>query len=136
MSQSELARRLGISSQAVNQWFKPGGTAPRGKRLSAVARAIGVELSELLGESSARQRPETLSPDQARAAWIGLYDSLSPSDRDALMRAAQGLLREKQPARPRDKEPDIPRPFRGGSAAKSANRQECDKVIQMPRVTV
>jgi transcriptional regulator with XRE-family HTH domain len=51
ITQSELARRLGIKPQAVNQWLQPGGTAPRGGRLHEVATALGVPLSELLAES-------------------------------------------------------------------------------------
>lgn len=48
VSQSELARRLGVESQAVNQWIK-GKTTPRGDRLNGVAAALGVSVLELLG---------------------------------------------------------------------------------------
>lgn len=50
VNQSELGRRLGIKSQAVNQWLQPGGTAPRGTRLREVAAALDVSLSALLAE--------------------------------------------------------------------------------------
>ncbi len=57
VSQSELARRLGIRSQAVNQWLKAGGTAPRGARLLQVAAALNVGLVELLGKSEGTPLP-------------------------------------------------------------------------------
>lgn len=47
ISQVDLADVLGISSQAVNQWFNtPGG--PKSARLPAIAKALGVPLSELM----------------------------------------------------------------------------------------
>jgi len=49
VNQSELARRLNIKSQAVNQWFRDGGTAPQGRRVGEIAAALGVTLGELLG---------------------------------------------------------------------------------------
>jgi transcriptional regulator with XRE-family HTH domain len=66
VSQSELARRLGIRSQAVNQWLKPGGTAPRGARLHEIATALGVGLSELLAETPGKP------PDGAPGSGYGL----------------------------------------------------------------
>lgn len=61
VSQSELARRLGIRSQAVNQWLKEGGTAPRGARLQQVAAALNVGLSELLTGPSGTPQSATLT---------------------------------------------------------------------------
>lgn len=45
-NQSELARAVGVSPQAVQQW-SAGETAPRGKRLSQVAEFLGVAPAEL-----------------------------------------------------------------------------------------
>ena len=46
VDQSELARRLGVSPQAVNQWAS-GVTAPRGKRFAKVAEALEVDPADL-----------------------------------------------------------------------------------------
>lgn len=51
VDQSELARRLGISSQAVNQWVN-GGTLPRPKRWSIIAKALTCDVNELTGGGS------------------------------------------------------------------------------------
>jgi transcriptional regulator with XRE-family HTH domain len=92
VSQSELARRLGIRSQAVNQWLQPEGTAPRGARLREVAAAVGVELSELLAEPLTP--PVALSRDQARAELLATYDTLDERDRNVLLRIAQSMRRD------------------------------------------
>lgn len=47
VDQSELARRLDITSQAVNQWLKQK-TTPKGARLGQIAKALGVEVHELM----------------------------------------------------------------------------------------
>ncbi len=47
MSQSDLARLLGVSPQTVQQWSK-GKTSPRGGRLDDVAKALGVSTSVLM----------------------------------------------------------------------------------------
>jgi transcriptional regulator with XRE-family HTH domain len=39
INQSELSRRLGVTPQSVQQWIK-GSTAPRGKRLDALEKAL------------------------------------------------------------------------------------------------
>ncbi len=48
ITQSDLARELDVTSQAVNQWYT-GATTPRGRRLSQIAKALGVSEGELLG---------------------------------------------------------------------------------------
>ncbi len=46
--QSQVARRLGIEPQSVQQWIR-GQTAPRGYRIQALAALLDVEPSLLLG---------------------------------------------------------------------------------------
>ncbi len=46
MNQSELARALGVSPQAVQKWESGGG--PKGSRLSEIAAALGVAIEYLL----------------------------------------------------------------------------------------
>ncbi len=48
LDQSQIARRLGIEPQSVQQWIR-GQTAPRGYRIQALAALLDVEPSQLLG---------------------------------------------------------------------------------------
>jgi transcriptional regulator with XRE-family HTH domain len=94
ISQSELARLLGIKSQAVNQWLKPGGTTPRGTRLHDIAKALGVALQELLGISPA--------PANKQSRLLVAFDTMDEERREALLTIAELLARlphmEEQPA--------------------------------------
>ena len=85
ISQSELARLLGIKSQAVNQWLKPAGTMPRGTRLHDIAKALGVELQELLGIS--------VAPVNNRAKLLAAFDTMDEECREALLNTAELLAR-------------------------------------------
>lgn len=88
VDQSELARRLGITSQAVNQWLA-GETAPKGKRLARVADELGVSLDWLLaGRDGFAEAPEPLAP-------AGLTDDLMA---DLAARLEQMLKEEAMPA--------------------------------------
>lgn len=49
-NKSRLARQLGITSQAVGQWGKPGGTMPTGEKLEWIASKLGVSVAELMSE--------------------------------------------------------------------------------------
>lgn len=51
VDQSELARRLKISSQAVNQWVKRG-THPTHARAQMLADVLGVSMDDLFADSS------------------------------------------------------------------------------------
>jgi transcriptional regulator with XRE-family HTH domain len=85
VSQSELARLLGIKSQAVNQWLKPAGTTPRGTRLHDIAKALDVELQELLAISSASANK--------RARLLVAFDIMDEERREALLTTAELLAR-------------------------------------------
>lgn len=50
LNQSELARILGVTPQAVQKW--EAGGAPRGDRLLKIAVALGVSVADLLGPQS------------------------------------------------------------------------------------
>lgn len=47
VNQTELAKVLGVTPQAVQQWVK-GGTAPKGKRLMAIASALNTDVNWLV----------------------------------------------------------------------------------------
>jgi transcriptional regulator with XRE-family HTH domain len=97
VSQSELARRLGIRSQAVNQWFRPGGTAPRGRRLFEVAAALGIELSALLSEPTPPTSEKPMHADADRSRLLASYDAMGETAKQALLRIADELA---SPTRP------------------------------------
>lgn len=51
LSQSELAKICGVDETAVSHW-ENGASAPKGSRLPAVAKALGVTIDELYREAS------------------------------------------------------------------------------------
>lgn len=74
-TQAELARRIGVSRQAVSLWFRTGGTVRvRGEHLIRVSRALSVSVEDLvqplpaLGEEAEAERIALL--------WDGLYPDL------------------------------------------------------------
>lgn len=54
MNQSDLARSVGVTPQAVQKW-ESGGSKPRFNRLRDVAAAIGIELRELIAGTAYEQ---------------------------------------------------------------------------------
>jgi transcriptional regulator with XRE-family HTH domain len=116
ISQSELARLLGIKSQAVNQWLKPAGTTPRGTRLHDIAEALGVELQELLGMSPA--------PANKRARLLVAFDTMDEERRAALLTVAELFARlphleDQQAASTRPKGTPTPAPYGPGRKRRS-----------------
>ena len=71
-SRSELARRVGVSRQAVSLWFQGGGTARlRGDHLLGVGKALGVPVEDLA-------RPLPVTDDGGTTDATLLWDSLYP----------------------------------------------------------
>lgn len=62
MSQSDLARALGIRPQAVNNW-ESGATQPRPQKYPDLCRVLGVTRSYLLGEQNLELTNITPGPD-------------------------------------------------------------------------
>jgi len=83
MSQRELARRLGISAQAINSWLNTGITPAR-ENVERVEDELAVEprgwLLELAGYS-ANAPQSTVSPEVAIRGDPGLH----PEDKRALL---------------------------------------------------
>jgi SOS-response transcriptional repressor LexA len=71
LSQEELANRVGVSRQAVQQWEKAGGTGPNRKIRLRVAEVLGLPASAIDPMASASVTPVEDSDD--RGATVPLY---------------------------------------------------------------
>lgn len=71
LSQERFAAAIGVTRSAVQQWERPGGTAPRRAVQPLVAEALGVSLSELMSA--------TLRVDSTRASDLPKVPTLSPA---------------------------------------------------------
>jgi transcriptional regulator with XRE-family HTH domain len=70
MTKTELAKRLGVSRAAIDQWEREtvakGGarpTSPKLKRLEAVARALGTSVADLVNSSAPLRNIRPLSAE-------------------------------------------------------------------------
>ncbi|RYF67529.1 MAG: XRE family transcriptional regulator, partial [Comamonadaceae bacterium] len=52
MSEQQFADAVGVSRGAVQQWEKPGGTAPKRSNQPRVAEMLGMSIAELLSGGS------------------------------------------------------------------------------------
>jgi transcriptional regulator with XRE-family HTH domain len=73
-SQNELARRVGVSRQAVSLWLKQEQASVRGAHLMSVARALGVAVETLVEPIPAFG--EDHDELQTRYLWDRLYPDL------------------------------------------------------------
>lgn len=62
MSQTDLAKLLGVTSQAVSQWVN-GVVEPRGHRVAAIAKALGVRVIDLIGDGELPPPPNRPAPE-------------------------------------------------------------------------
>lgn len=73
-SQYELARRIGVSRQAVSLWMKQPQASVRSGNLLALARALGVKVETLVEPVAALD--ERHGELRARYLWDGLFPDL------------------------------------------------------------
>lgn len=52
MSEQQFAEAVGVSRGAVQQWEKPGGTAPKRSNQPQVAKLLGISVAELMSGGS------------------------------------------------------------------------------------
>lgn len=71
-SQAELARRIGVSRQAVSLWFKHEQASLRGDHLMSIAKALGVSVQTLFEPLPA------FGDDHDRLRTTFLWDRLYP----------------------------------------------------------
>lgn len=99
LSQSGLAKRVGITQQAVAQ-YEAGGRTPTGDILVRIAQALGVSSSYLLGLTDTPERDDHLPPEWEQVVEEAMSSGFSPDDvRRALrmLRVALGKGEEEAP---------------------------------------
>jgi transcriptional regulator with XRE-family HTH domain len=74
-SRAELARRVGVTRQAVSLWFRRQEANPQGRHLIRLARVLGVSVEEL-AEPLPCFEPETHAKLRATLLWDRLYPDL------------------------------------------------------------
>jgi len=81
LSQSDLARKAGVSRQAVSLWFRDTGceTGLRVSTLKTLARNLEVSMELLLTEEISKELLDIAEQEQVALNWDRLY-----SDREAL----------------------------------------------------
>ena len=80
ISQIELAKRVNVSSATVDLW-ETGCSTPRLLNLEAMARALGVPVSDLISDEA----PEKFVRDPAVVNLIAMFETLPPQQRDAVL---------------------------------------------------
>lgn len=84
-SMEQLAKRVSeiegaskvLAWQTVQQWEKAGGTAPKMKRLEAVASALDTDVMTLLGQRSAHANQVVEATSQVATAFLPGFEQLS-----------------------------------------------------------
>ena len=91
ISQTELARLLGVTRSACSQWESVGGTAPRRDRLEQLAGLLGVSFEWLATGRGADGSPT----DKVAEAPAGYPSSLPPDQRELLERYRRLTARQR-----------------------------------------
>src|SRR3954469_21267290 len=82
MSEQLFADAVGVSRGAVQQWEKPGGTAPKRSNQPRVAELLGISLAELMSGGSSRRgadlRVEVPLVSEAEAGNYTVIDNFQP----------------------------------------------------------
>lgn len=88
MTQADLARAIGVSRSAVAQWETDRAGQVRAN-LARIAAVLDISVGHLVSGESAEDRTDT--PDAM--ALLRLYRTLTPDDRQLLLRTAVRLSR-------------------------------------------
>lgn len=97
-SQSELAKMLDVSPQAVQQWVK-GTSAPRGTSLTKLASATGLPehwffLTEDDGELPSGVRSPEMVLNEQQKRLISLFRRLPETEKEHLLKHIESKLAE------------------------------------------
>lgn len=88
MSNTELARRLGVSKAAVTNWIK-GANGIDIELVPQICDIFGISIDEFLGHGRASH--ELLQQDERRL--VALYRAMDSRDKAVLMQMADSLSR-------------------------------------------
>ena len=72
LSQEQLAELVGVSRQAVSKW-ELNTALPDTDKLVPLARALGVSVDELLGNSSVVEKAAPLPPEEKQPSWFATH---------------------------------------------------------------
>jgi transcriptional regulator with XRE-family HTH domain len=101
IGQSELARRIGISQQAIGRLLS--GDVRGTKHILAIAREVATTPAYLMEETDdpTREEPDALPLSHEQLELIECYDRLSRADQQAFLQLARSLAgRAPQPPPP------------------------------------
>ena len=86
MSEQQFADAVGVSRGAVQQWEKPGGTAPKRSNQPLVAKVLGLTVAELVSGVAnvghgAEMRAEVPVLSEGDVAKLARVDNFKPDQR-------------------------------------------------------
>lgn len=81
LSQSELARRLGLSPQAIQKW-ESEVSVPRGRRLDEIAGALSTSVGFLVTGEAAADAQRKIESNATMIGSIDVWDDDTPLDDD------------------------------------------------------
>ncbi|SEC00843.1 Phage repressor protein C, contains Cro/C1-type HTH and peptisase s24 domains [Pseudomonas mohnii] len=81
LSQSELARRLGLSPQAIQKW-ESEASVPRGRRLDEIAGALSTSVGFLVTGEAAAEAQRKIESNATMIGSIDVWDDDTPLDDD------------------------------------------------------
>ena len=90
VTQTELARRLGIQPAAVNQWCS-GKTEPKAGLLLEIADALDVLPAALLARDGDRPGPE-FAQDIQELTWLNLWRDMPADTRSAVLTSLRNTI--------------------------------------------
>ena len=88
ISQSELAKRLGIDIKTIGNWER-GKTLPNIEQIWNCAVALGSTPNDLMGWYIDHPQKVTQHIDPEHAELVGCYDQCTDDRKDSLMRQAR-----------------------------------------------
>lgn len=97
-SQTDLAKKLGVSSQAVQQWVK-GSSSPRGKNLAKLSNLTGLpEHWFFMAADETTEALQISSPgkilDARQERLIELFEQMPEAEKDHMVRLFEEKVKE------------------------------------------
>ena len=75
-TRAELARRVGVSRQAVSLWFRGGEANLQSRHLIRLSQVLGISVEELASPLPCFDDPDTRAQLRATLLWDRLYPDL------------------------------------------------------------